>query len=118
MAHRLGTMRHRDQQRARLVRLGLAGRQLTEQLVTDLIRCGHRPRVAWRLAYRLTQEEVAERFNQLRSQLRGETDLSMRGSRICGYEKWPGGGIRPSVQTLEILADVYEITLGSARRHR
>ncbi|MGH3695121.1 MAG: tetratricopeptide repeat protein [Pseudonocardiaceae bacterium] len=110
MARRPATKTYRDQQWERLVRLGLAGRHLTEQLVTDLIRRGCRPREAWRLAYRLTQEEVAERFNQLRSQLRGETDLSMRGSRICGYEKWPGGGIRPSVQTLEILADIYEIT--------
>jgi hypothetical protein len=32
----------------------------------------------------------------------------MRGSRICEYEKWPMGGVRPSVKALKILATIYE----------
>lgn len=34
----------------------------------------------------------------------------MRGSRICEFEKWLTGGVRPSVRTLKILADIYETT--------
>src|SRR3712207_3732223 len=103
MARRPGSKAYRDQQRERLARLGVEGRQLIEQLVTDLMRCGYRPREAWRLAHELTQDEVAARFNQIR----GDPDSRMRGSRICEYEKWPMGGFRPSVRILKILAAVY-----------
>jgi tetratricopeptide (TPR) repeat protein/transcriptional regulator with XRE-family HTH domain len=58
------------------------------------------------LAYELTQDEVAARFNQVRDDLDG----GMRGSRICEYEKWPMGGVRPSVRILKILATVYNTT--------
>jgi hypothetical protein len=94
---------YRDQQRERLVMLGVDGRQLIERLVADLMRCGCRPREAWRLSWELTQDEVATRFNQIR----GDPDIRMRGSRICEYEKWPMGGVRPSVRALKILAAVY-----------
>ena len=97
---------YRDQQRERLIRLGVVGHQLIEQIVADLMRCGRRPREAWRLAYELTQDEVAARFNQIR----GDPGIRMRGSRICEYEKWPMGGVRPSVRALKILAAVYETT--------
>ena len=99
-----GSKAYRDQQRARLVRLGVDGHQLIEQLVVDLVRCGYRPREAWRLAWELTQSEVAARFNQIR----GDPDFHMRGSRICEYEKWPMGGVRPPVRALKILAAIYE----------
>ena len=97
---------YRDQLRERLVRLGVDGHQLIEQVVTDLMRCGCRPREAWRLAWELTQDEAAARFNQIR----GDPDIRMRGSRICEYEKWPMGGVRPSVRALKILAAMYETT--------
>ncbi|MGH3782189.1 MAG: tetratricopeptide repeat protein [Pseudonocardiaceae bacterium] len=104
MARRSAGKAYRDQQRERLVRLGVHGRQLIEQLVTDLIRSGCRPREAWRLAYELTQDEVATRFDRIR----GDPSIRMRSSRICEYEKWPTGGVRPSVRTLRILAAVYK----------
>jgi transcriptional regulator with XRE-family HTH domain len=103
MTRRPGSKAYRDQQRERLVGLGVDGPQLIEQLVADLMRCGCRPREAWRLACELTQDEVAARFNQVR----GDPDIRMRGSRICEYEKWPIGGVRPSVRALKILAAVY-----------
>jgi tetratricopeptide (TPR) repeat protein/transcriptional regulator with XRE-family HTH domain len=106
MPRKPGSKPYRDQQRERLVRLGLDGRQLIEQVVADLMRCGCRPREAWRLACELTQEEVAARFNQAR----GDPDTRMRGSRICEYEKWPIGGVRPSVRALKILAAIYQTT--------
>jgi hypothetical protein len=104
MPRKQGSKAYRDQQRKRLARLGVDGRQLIEQLVADLMRCGRRPREAWRLAWELTQDEVAARFDQIR----GDPDSHMRGSRICEHEKWPMGGTRPSVRVLKILAAVYE----------
>jgi tetratricopeptide (TPR) repeat protein len=101
-----GSKAYRDQQRERLARLGVGGRQLVEQLVADLMQCGRRPREAWRLAWELTQDGVAARFNQIKA----DPDSLMRGSRICEYEKWPIGGVRPSVWVLKILAAVYETT--------
>jgi tetratricopeptide (TPR) repeat protein len=104
MPRKPGNKAYRDQLRERLARFGVDGRQLTEQLVADLMRCGCRPREAWRLACELTQDEVAARFNQIRR----DPALRMRGSRICEYEKWPMGGVRPSVRVLKILAAIYE----------
>ena len=104
MARRSAGKAYRDQQRERLIRLGVRGRPLIEQLVTDLMRCGCRPREAWRLAHELTQDEIAARFDRIR----GDPNIRMRGSRICEYEKWPTGGSRPSVRTLKILAAVYK----------
>jgi tetratricopeptide (TPR) repeat protein len=104
MPRKPGSKAYRDQQRERLVQLGVDGRQLIEQLVADLMRYGYRPREAWRLACELTQDEVAARFNQIR----GDPSIRMRGSRICEYEKWPMGGVRPSVRALKILAAIYE----------
>jgi len=104
MARRSAGKAYRDQQRERLIRLGVRGRPLIEQLVTDLMRCGCRPREAWRLAHELTEDEIAARFDRIR----GDPNIRMRGSRICEYEKWPTGGIRPSVRTLKILAAVYK----------
>jgi tetratricopeptide (TPR) repeat protein/transcriptional regulator with XRE-family HTH domain len=101
-----GSKAYRNRERERLARLGVEGRQLTQQLVDNLMRCGCRPREAWRLACELTQEEVAARFNQIRN----DPYIRMRGSRICEYEKWPVGGTRPSVRALKILAAVYETT--------
>jgi tetratricopeptide (TPR) repeat protein/transcriptional regulator with XRE-family HTH domain len=111
MARRAATNKtYCDQQRRRLAKLGLVGRQLIEQLVADLMRRGCRPREAWRLACGFTQEQVADGFNKIKGQAQGGLDTGMRGSRICEYEKWPAGGVRPSVPTLTILAAVYEIT--------
>ena len=106
MPRKAASKAYRDHQRERLVRLGVDGHQLIEQLVADLMRCGCRPREAWRLAYELTQNEVAARFNQIRD----DPNVRMRGSRICEYEKWPMGGVRPSVRALRTLAVIYETT--------
>ncbi len=76
--------------------------------------CGRRPREVWRLACELTQGEVATRFDQIR----GDPDIRMRGSRICEYEKWPVGGVRPSVRTLRILAAIYQTTWDRLVGHR
>src|SRR5947209_2419450 len=106
MPRKVGSKAYRDHQRERLVRLGVGGRQLIELVVADLMRCGRRPREAWRLACEFTQDEVAARFNEIR----GDPSVRMRGSRICEYEKWPMGGVRPPVRALKILATIYDTT--------
>jgi tetratricopeptide (TPR) repeat protein len=106
MPRKPGSKAYRDQQRERLVRLGVDGRQLIDQIVADLMRCGCRPREAFRLACELTQDEVAALFNQVR----GDPSIRMRGSRICEYEKWPMGGVRPPVRALKFLATIYGTT--------
>lgn len=106
MPHKPGSKAYRQQQRERLVRLGVGGRQAIEQLVADLMCCGYRRREARRLACELTQDEVATRFNQLRR----DPNVRMRSSRICEYEKWPRGGVRPPVRVLKILATIYDTT--------
>jgi hypothetical protein len=106
MARKPGSRAYRDQQRERLAKLGVNGRQLIEQVAVDLMRGGHRPRQAWRLACELTQDEAAARFDQVRA----EPNIRMRGSRIAEYERWPMGGVRPSVRALKILATIYETT--------
>lgn len=106
MPHKPGSKAYRQQQRERLVRLGVGGRQAIEQLVADLMCCGHRRREARRLACELTQDEVATRFNQLRR----DPNVRMRSSRICEYEKWPRGGVRPPIHVLKILATIYDTT--------
>ncbi len=58
------------------------------------------------MAYELTQDEVATRFDQIRV----KPNMRMRSSRICEYEKWPVGGVRPSVRALKILARIYGIS--------
>ncbi|MDQ4012068.1 MAG: tetratricopeptide repeat protein [Actinomycetota bacterium] len=106
MPRKPGSKAYRDQQRERLARLGVDGHHLIEPVVADLMRCGYRPREAWRFAWELTQGEVATLVNQIR----GDSNIRMRGSRICEYEKWPRGGVRPPVRALEILATIYQTT--------
>jgi transcriptional regulator with XRE-family HTH domain len=69
-----------------------------------------RPRQAYRLAWGLTQDQVAARFNDLAA---GEgTDpegrASMTGPHLCEVEQWPNSERRPSVYVLCLLARVYE----------
>ena len=69
-----------------------------------------RPRQAYRLAWGLTQDQAAARFNELAA---GEgTDpegrASMTGPHLCEVEQWPNSERRPSVYALCLLARVYE----------
>ncbi|HZS20207.1 MAG TPA: tetratricopeptide repeat protein [Pseudonocardiaceae bacterium] len=97
---------YQDQLCERMSELGLQRHQIIEQIVADLMRCGCRPREAWRLAWQFTQEEVAKRFNEHKN----DPGMPMRSSRICEYEKWPHKGVRPTVRTLGILAEIYKTT--------
>jgi hypothetical protein len=101
-----GSKPYRDRLRAELARAGLTGQCLTEQVAADLARQGMRPRRAWRYASELSQRVAAMRFNEVT----GDPRAPMTGNRIWDFERWPSGGVRPTVRTLTILARVYGTT--------
>jgi len=104
--HKAGSKPYRDQLRADLAGLGVRGQRLTELIARDLQQQGARPRQAWRYAAELSQREAAERFNQVS----GNPRAPMTGNRIGDYEQWPGGGVRPTLPVLRILAEAYGTT--------
>jgi len=97
---------YRDRLRAELAAAGMTGPCLTEQVAADLARCGMRPRRAWRYASELSQRVAAMRFNEVT----GDPRAPMTGNRIWDFERWPAGGVRPTVRTLRILACIYGTT--------
>jgi predicted negative regulator of RcsB-dependent stress response/transcriptional regulator with XRE-family HTH domain len=101
--HKTGSKPYRDELRASLQALGAQGSRLTELVARDLVQHGVRPRRAWRDAAELSQREAAERFNQLT----GNPRAPMTSDRIRDFERWPDGGVRPTMTTLKLLADIY-----------
>lgn len=69
-----------------------------------------RPRQAYRLAWGLTQDQAAARFNELAAGEGTDPDgrASMTGPHLCEVEHWPDSERRPSVYVLCLLALVYE----------
>lgn len=85
------------------------GATTTEIATAIAARLNVRPAVAYRLALGLTQEQVAERFNQ-----RWPTQPLKSGKQISYWECWGGPGShsstsarRPSVDDLHRLASIY-----------
>ena len=105
--HKVGSKPYRDELRASLLALGASGVRLTELIARDLQQHGIRPRRAWRDAAELSQREAAERFNLLA----GNPRATMTGNRIWDFERWPDGGVRPTLTTLKLLAGTYGTTL-------
>lgn len=104
--HKEGSKPYREELRASLVRLGARGDRLAELVARDLQQRGLRPRQAWRYAADLSQQSAAGRFNQVS----GNPRAPMTGNRVGDYERWPDGGVRPTLAVLRILADVYGTT--------
>ena len=63
--HKSGSRPYRDELRASLQALGAREPRLTELVARDLQQHGVRPRRAWRDAAELSQQQAADRFNQL-----------------------------------------------------
>jgi WD40 repeat protein len=90
--------------RLKLEALGFNESQIIQRIAADLVHaCGCRPRQAWRLANELSLDQVARRFNKALSDPRAP----MRQGRIWEFEQWPAKGVRPTVETLKILAEIY-----------
>ena len=88
----------------RLRRTMLEQGYTTEQIATEMMtRWGYRPRQAWRHTHGWTQQQVADRYNQLVQ----DPLESMTSQRISDYENWPPGGKKPSITTLHALARLY-----------
>jgi transcriptional regulator with XRE-family HTH domain len=78
-----------------------------DEIVDEMSRrWGYRPRQAWRHAHGLTQEEVADRYNQLVNDPRA----TMTDRRISDFEAWPRGGSKPTLTILTNLAQIYGTT--------
>lgn len=91
-------------ERDHLCREMLARGCTLEQVADEMMRrWNFRPRQAWRYAHRLTQRDVAARYNELAN----DPDAKMTDKRISDYENWPHKGSRPSPDILDILAQVY-----------
>ncbi|HEV2781771.1 MAG TPA: hypothetical protein VGX25_20490 [Actinophytocola sp.] len=76
----------------------------TEQIAMAMLSKWHyRPRQAWRYANDLTQDEVAQRYNQLID----DPGAPMSSKRIADYEAWPFGGAKPTLTVLRNLATVF-----------
>jgi hypothetical protein len=101
-----GSKPYRDRLRTDLARAGVTGPCLTEQVAADLARQGMRPRRARRYASELSLRVTAMRFNEITQDPRAP----MQGNRIADFERWPDGGVRPTVRTLTILARIYGTT--------
>jgi transcriptional regulator with XRE-family HTH domain len=69
-----------------------------------------RPRQAYRLAWGLTLDKVAQRFNELAAREGTDPDgrAGMSSPHLCELERWPDSDRKPSVYVLCLLARVYE----------
>jgi transcriptional regulator with XRE-family HTH domain len=69
-----------------------------------------RPREAYRLAWGLSLERAATRFNDraARADAEPEARATLTGSRLSEWEQWPRAGRKPSVYVLCMLAEIYE----------
>ena len=98
-----------DQERAELREKLQRQNRTPEQIAAAMAEAFHdRRRPAWRNAHGWTQDEVAVRFNEFV----GDEQASMTGNRISDFERWPfGSGVKPTKDTLAILAEIYGTTL-------
>jgi transcriptional regulator with XRE-family HTH domain len=69
-----------------------------------------RPREAYRLAWGLSLERAAARFNDraASADAGSEARASLTGSRLSEWEQWPRTGRKPSVYALCMLAEIYQ----------
>ncbi|TYR62726.1 hypothetical protein [Streptomyces parvus] len=105
--HKLGSKPHRRELREQTKALGFPEERICAAVAEALERtCHMRPRQAWRLACELALDEAADRYNTVVDDCRSR----MRGSRIWDYEQWPRRGVRPTVNVLRSLAEVYGTT--------
>ena len=98
-----GTKKQRDQLRAAMHDQGCTPEQITAEMAR---RFGFRPRQAWRHTHGWTQDEVAAAYNRLLN----HDQAPMTGKRISDFEAWPHGGVKPTTNTLAILAILYSTT--------
>ncbi|MFF0740196.1 helix-turn-helix domain-containing protein [Streptomyces sp. NPDC004111] len=97
-----GSKPERDRLCRQMRQLGCTKRQIADEMMR---RWQFRPRQAWRFASGMTQEEAAGRC----CELLGDESAPVSGKRISEYERWPLGGVRPSLRNLSLLGQVYGV---------
>lgn len=103
MTRQAGTKKHRDQLRTLMQDQGCTREQIAAEMAR---RFGFRPRQAWRHTHGWTQDEVAAAYNRLLD----HDHAPMTGKRISDFEAWPHAGVKPTINTLAILAIIYGTT--------
>jgi transcriptional regulator with XRE-family HTH domain len=101
------TRRSRKAQRARLVtELRAAGETWTQ--IAARIQADERvgTLTAFRLAHGLSQQEVADQWNDLFSG--GQADRPLTDKQVSYWETWPHSGREPSLTALKRLAQIYQ----------
>ncbi len=106
-AGRKGFKAELDALRDRMLSLGFPYDQIAAEIGR---RYRARPREAYRLAWGLSLERTATRFNDraARADAEPEARASLTGSRLSEWEQWPRTGRKPSVHALCMLAEIYE----------
>jgi transcriptional regulator with XRE-family HTH domain len=107
VAGRKGFKAELDSLRDRMGKLGTSCDEMAAEIAR---RYRLRPREAYRLAWGLSLERAAARFNDraARADAAQETCASLTGSRLSEWEQWPRTGRKPSVYALCMLAEIYE----------
>jgi transcriptional regulator with XRE-family HTH domain len=95
-----GSKKQRDQLRAAMHDQGCTPEQIAAEMAR---RFGFRARQAWRHTHGWTQDEVAAAYNRLLD----HDQAPMTAKRISDYETWPHGGVKPTINALSMLANVY-----------
>jgi transcriptional regulator with XRE-family HTH domain len=104
-AGRKGFKAELDSLRDRMRKLGTSCDEMAAEIAR---RYRLRPREAYRLAWGLSLERAAARFNDRAARAEAEARASLTGSRLSEWEQWPRTGRKPSVYALCMLAEIYE----------
>lgn len=98
-----GSRAQREALRVQMLDLGGRPADIVAEMRT---RWRLRPREAWRHAYGLTLQQLADRVDAAAAALPGVA-LATDASLIGKWEKWPHGGRRPTARALTLLAHVF-----------
>jgi hypothetical protein len=101
-----GTKKQRDQLRTAMHDQGCPLEQIAAEMARHF---GFRARQAWRHTHGFTQDDVATTYNRLLD----DDQAPMTGKRISDYEAWPHGGVKPTINTLAMLAKVWSTEISN-----
>ncbi|MFI1018036.1 helix-turn-helix domain-containing protein [Streptomyces sp. NPDC020965] len=100
-----GSKVDRDRLRGELSSVGCTPGQIATEMRA---RWGMRPREALRHAHGWTLQELSDRLAELTADLPGVV-IAADASLIAKWEKWPGGGRRPTLQSLALLSEAFGV---------
>ncbi len=101
----------RKRERERLRTTMAATGASVEEIAAEI---GHRfrerPRAAFRYAHGMSQQDVADAYNELADT---QGTAPMNDKRISSFERWPASPERPSVHVLDVLARIFHTSMNN-----